>query len=82
MGGPPCWWAFPCCLGAAPLLHDTGPRYRRRQCLGAALTFAPLPPLCSALGMYFDPQRQLFGEAASGRWYAYDAGTGEYTLAS
>lgn len=45
----------------------------------------PLPAVCrlrSELGMYYDPGRQLFGEAASGRWYAYDACTGQYTLAS
>ncbi|KAL4445882.1 hypothetical protein ABPG77_009081 [Micractinium sp. CCAP 211/92] len=36
----------------------------------------------SELGMYYDPQRQLFGEAASGRWYSFDASTGQYTLAS
>lgn len=42
-------------------------------------------PACSVrseLGMYYDPQRQLFGEAASGRWYSFDASTGQYTLAS
>ncbi|KAL4425716.1 hypothetical protein ABPG75_009732 [Micractinium tetrahymenae] len=36
----------------------------------------------SALGMYYDPERQLFGEAASGHWYSYDAASGQYTLAS
>lgn len=36
--------------------------------------------LNSALGYYYDPRTQLFGEASSGLWYRYE--NGEYIVAS
>lgn len=35
----------------------------------------------SSMGCYYDPATNLFGDAASGRWYRLDVATGQYILA-